>query len=155
MLLLTNKTIEKLQHDLVRDGLIDLDTLLLVQNDAQNHSTTVADELIKQNIINEKELLRFVEKKLHIPYVELEDYSPDTNCLKYLNIENAQKYNIFPLFKIEDVLTIAMADPLNLFVINNLFELENVNIEAVICSESSIKNAIQYYYLNFVEVQIL
>lgn len=148
MLLLTNKTIEKLQHDLVRDGLIDLDILISVQNNAQKHSVTLAEELIKQKIMSEEDLLRFIEKKLHIPYVELDNYSPDINCLHYLTTENAQRYNIFPLFKIEDVLTIAMADPLDLFAINNLFELNNITIEPVICSANSIQNAINKYYLN-------
>ena len=53
-----------------------------------------------------------MESKLHIPYVNLEDYSPDTKCFSYIAFADARRYRIIPLFKIEDVLTVAMSDPL-------------------------------------------
>ena len=147
MLLLTNKTIEKLKHDLVREGLVELDGLMLAQENAKINSTNLAQELVKENLITETVLLKFIEDKLHIPFVDLRDYTPDTNCLAYISSENAQKYNIFPLFKIEDVLTIAMSDPLDLFTINTLFEFSDISIEPVVCTETSIKEAIKEYYL--------
>ena len=151
MFLLTNKTIEKLQHDLVREGLVDIDGLTLAQENAKSNGTNIAFELVKANLISEKGLLKFIEDKLHIPCVDLDDYAPDANCLSYISLENAQEYNIFPLFKIEDVLTIAMSDPLDLFTINSLFEFSEISIEPVVCSEMSIKKAIDKYYLNAVD----
>lgn len=147
MLLVTNKTIDKLKHDLVREGLVDIDGLLLAQENAQNNDTNLADELIKKNIISEEKLLKFIEDKLHIPSVDLDNYTPDINCLSYISYNNAKTNNIFPLFKIEDVLTVAMADPIDLFAINKLFELNSISIEPVVCSISSIQRAIDYYYL--------
>lgn len=148
MLLLTNKTIDKLQYDLVREGFVDLDGLNLAQEAARKNSTNLSVELVRENLITEKILLNFIQDKLHIPYVELSDYAPDKNCLSYIDADDAQKYNIFPLFKIEDVLTIAMSDPLDLFAINNIFGLEGLSIEPVVCSEISIKAAIQKYYFS-------
>ena len=148
MLLLTNKTIEKLKYDLVREKFIDYDALQRAQESAEIKKTALSDELVSLGIISEKDLLAFIENKLHIPFVELSDYNPDKNSLQYISVENAQKFNIFPLFKIEDVLTIAMSDPLDLFTINTLFELSEISIEPVIASEKAIKNAIAKYYLS-------
>ena len=148
MLLLTNKTIDKLKYDLVRDGLVDMDGLNFALEKAQKYSTNLSEELINENLISEKKLLNFIQEKLHIPYVELSDYTPDITCLKYVSYENAEKYRIFPLFKIEDVLTIAMSDPLDLFAINNLFLKENVLIEPVVCAEKAVLDAIKKYYNN-------
>lgn len=147
MLLLTNKTIEKLKHDLVREGLVELDGLLSAQENAKKNSTNLAQELVNESLITEADLLKFIEAKLHIPFVDLNDYNPDVSCLEYVSVQNAQKYNIFPLFKIEDVLTIAMSDPLDLFLINELFADSEISIEPVVCSEISIINAINNYYL--------
>ena len=65
-------------------------------------------------MITEQELLKFLEEKLHIPSVNLEDYEIDKKCLNFISYNEAVTYKILPLFEIEDILTIAMADPLDL-----------------------------------------
>ena len=75
--------------------------------------------------------------------------------MPYVTQQQATQYNIFPLFKIEDVLTIAMSDPLDLFTINMLFENASFSIEPVVCSENSIKCAIEKYYLSNDDVKNL
>ena len=112
---ITNKTLEKLKYELVRDGLVEYEVLDKAQKLASAEGVNIGQALISSGILDEGTLLKFLEKKLHIPYVNLDDYSLDTKCLKYINFSDARKYNVIPLFKIEDVLTVAMADPLDLF----------------------------------------
>ena len=144
--LLTNKTVEKLKHDLVKEGLINFDDLEKAEEIAVAQKINIAQALIRSNIIEEEPLLKFIESKLHIPYVNLEDYTPDEKTLTYINAQDAIKYKIMPLFAIEDVLTIAMADPMDLFLINNLISTADMKIEPIICSEKSILKAINKYY---------
>ena len=80
------------------------------------------------------------------PYVNLDDYSIDKKCLKYISANDAKKYRIIPLFKIEDTLTVAMADPLDLFAIDKVIETAECSIEPVVSSEISIQNKINEYY---------
>ena len=144
--LLTNKTVEKLKHDLVKEGLINFDDLEKAEEIAVAQKINIAQALIRSNIIEEEPLLKFIESKLHIPYVNLDDYTPDEKTLTYINSQDAIKYKIMPLFAIEDVLTIAMADPMDLFLINNLISTADMKIEPIICSEKSILKAINKYY---------
>ncbi len=144
--LVTNKTLEKLKYDLVREGLVDYDTVEKAQELADAQNINVGQALINSGILEEEKLLKFLEAKLHIPYVNLEDYALDKNCLKFINFSDAQKYKIIPLFKIEDVLTIAMADPLDLFAIDKVVETTGCSIEPVISSEISILKKIDEYY---------
>ncbi|MCR5266381.1 MAG: Flp pilus assembly complex ATPase component TadA [Cyanobacteria bacterium RUI128] len=143
---ITNKTLEKLKYELVRDGLIEYDVLDKAQKLAMAEGINIGQALITSNILDEATLLKFLEKKLHIPYVNLEDYSLDPKCLDYISFADARKYNVIPLFKIEDVLTVAMADPLDLFVIDKIIETAECSIEPVISSEASIVSKIDEYY---------
>ena len=74
------------------------------------------------------------------------------NCTKLIlngeekPLTDAQKYKIIPLFKIENVLTVAMADPLDLFAIDKIIETAECSIEPVIASETSIAKKIDEYY---------
>lgn len=143
---ITNKTIDKLKYDLVRDRLISYENLSKAEEISQKTSINLAQVIIQQNFLSEESLLSFIESKLHIPYVNLDDYTLDKTCLCLISQEDAQKYKIIPLFKIEDVLTVAMADPLDLFVLNTLINSVNYIIEPIICSERSIIQAIENYY---------
>ena len=143
---ITNKTLEKLKYELVRDGLVEYDVLDKAQKLAMAEGINIGQALITSNILDEATLLKFLEKKLHIPYVNLEDYSLDPKCLDYISFADARKYNVIPLFKIEDVLTVAMADPLDLFVIDKIIESAECSIEPVISSEASIVSKIDEYY---------
>ena len=143
---ITNKTLEKLKYELVRDGLVEYETLDKAQKLAEAEGVNIGQALITSGILEESELLKFLEKKLHIPYVNLEDYSLDAKCLKYISFADARKYNVIPLFMIEDVLTVAMADPLDLFVIDKIVETAECTIEPVISSENSIVSKIDEYY---------
>ena len=144
--LVTNKTLEKLKYDLVRDALVEYETVEKAQEIANAQNINIGQALINSGSLSEESLLKFLEAKLHIPYVNLEDYTLDKNCLKHINFSDAQKYKIIPLFKIEGVLTVAMADPLDLFAIDKVIETAECAIEPVISSEASILKKIEEYY---------
>ncbi len=142
----TNKTLEKLKYELVRDGIVSYETLEKAEELANVQRINIGQALINSGILEEDTLLKFLESKLHIPYVNLEDYTPDPKCFKFVSFPDARRYKIIPLFKIEDVLTVAMSDPLDLFAIDKIIEVAECSIEPVISSESSILKKIDEYY---------
>ncbi len=143
---ITNKTLEKLKYELVRDGIVAYETLEKAEELANVQHINIGQALINSGIIDEDTLLKFLESKLHIPYVNLEDYTPDPKCFKFISFPDARRYKIIPLFKIEDVLTVAMSDPLDLFAIDKIIETAECSIEPVISSEKSIMKKIDEYY---------
>ena len=143
---ITNKTLEKLKYELVRDGIVSYETLEKAEELANVQHINIGQALINSGILAEETLLKFLETKLHIPYVNLEDYTPDSKCFKYISFSDARRYRIIPLFKIEDILTVAMADPLDLFAIDKIIETAECTIEPIIASEASIIKKIDEYY---------
>lgn len=142
----TNKTLEKLKYDLVRAGLVPYETIEQAQEIAGAQNINIGQALINSGVLSENDILKFLEAKLHIPYVNLDDYTLDPKCLKYISAIDAKRYRIIPLFKIEDTLTVAMADPLDLFAIDKVIETAECSIEPVISSENNILKKIDEYY---------
>lgn len=145
---ITNKTLEKLKYDLVRAGLVPYETIEQAEEFANAQNINIGQALINSGILTEDTIIKFLESKLHIPSVNLEDYALDANCLKYISYSDARKYRIIPLFKIEDTLTVAMADPLDLFAIDKVVETAACSIEPIISSETSILKKIDECYKN-------
>jgi len=143
---LDNKTIDKLKYDLVRDGLVTYDDIEHATELAIAQNTNIGQILINTQMIDEAILMRFLEEKLHTPSVDLENYSIDKKCLNYITYQDAIRFKILPLFIIEDTLTVAMADPMDLFSIDKIMQITKKNIDPVIASEKSILKKINEYY---------
>ena len=143
---LDNKTIDKLKYDLVRDGLVTYDDIERALELACAQNTNIGQVLINTQMIDEAVLMKFLEEKLHTPCVDLENYSIDKKCLSLISYQDALLFKILPLFIIEDMLTIAMADPMDLFSIDKIMKITGKNIDPVIASEKSILKKINEYY---------
>ena len=141
-----NKTIDKLKYDLVRDNLVTFEDLEKASEMANAQNTNIGQVLISSSLISEEKLLEFLQEKLHIPSVNLEDYEIDKKCLNLISYQEAMSYKILPLFLIEDTLSVAMADPLDLFAIDKIIERTGKNIDPIISSEKSILKKINEYY---------
>ena len=146
MNIITNKTLETLKYDLVREGLVQYEIVEQAEEIANAQNINIGQALINSGFLTEEQLIKFLESKLHTPYVNLEDYELDTKCLKYINFSDARRYKIIPLFKIENTLTVAMADPRDLFAIDKIMESAECEIDPVLSSEESILKAIDEYY---------
>jgi len=68
------------------------------------------------------------------------------DVLKRVPVEVAQRYAIIPLSRTGSTLTVAIADPTNIFALDDLKFITNLNIEPVVASEFSIRQSIEKYY---------
>lgn len=146
MNIITNKTLETLKYDLVREGLVQYEVVEQAEEIAAAQNINIGQALINSGFLSEEKLIKFLESKLHTPFVNLNDYQLDTKCLKFINYSDARRYKIIPLFKIENTLTVAMADPRDLFAIDKIMETAECEIEPVLASEESILKKIDESY---------
>lgn len=146
MTTITNKTLETLKYDLVREGLVQYEVVEQAEEIANAQNINIGQALIDSGFITEAQLIKFLESKLHTPYVNLEDYQLDEKCLKYITYSDARRYKIIPLFKIENTLTVAMSDPRNLFAIDKIMESAECEIEPVLAGEDNILKKIDESY---------
>ena len=75
-----------MKYDLVRDSLVEYEIVEKAEEIALAQNINIGQALINSGYINEETLLKFIEAKLHVPYVNLDDYSLDKKCLNYINL---------------------------------------------------------------------
>jgi type IV pilus assembly protein PilB len=102
--------------------------------------------LIKLGYITEEKLVSFLSKQWGVPAVNLSDYRIDPSVLKLIPYEIARKYLIMPVARVGATLTIATADPSNVFVIDDVKFMTGYNVEVVVAGESAVRYAISSYY---------
>lgn len=102
--------------------------------------------LVQEGFIAEKDLIMILSKELNIPPINLAKYKVETEAVSLVPERIARRYRLIPICKLGNTLVVSMADPLNIFALDELKVLTNYNIEPVLSLESDILQAIDKYY---------
>ena len=138
--------LDNIGRELVDAGLVSPDQLAVAQETQKNLGGDLGHILIKKGFVTEEQILEFLSQRINIPFVSLRDYSIDPEVTKIVPMSLAQKYRCMPLFKIEDTLTIAMADPLDVFAIDEIRAVLKCRVQPVLASSSEINRLIAENY---------
>ncbi len=136
----------KLGQLLVNSRIISEDQLNEAIGLQRREGGRLGTNLVKLGYITEEKLVSFLSKQWGVPAVNLSDYRIDPSVLKLIPYEIARKYLIVPVARVGATLTIATADPSNVFVIDDVKFMTGYNVEVVVAGESSVTNAISSYY---------
>jgi type IV pilus assembly protein PilB len=131
---------------LVRENLITLQQLQRAQDTQRKAGGRLGFNLTKLGYIEESELTAFLSKQYGVPSINLSDFEIDTEVIKLVPREVAEKHQVIPVNRAGASLIVAMADPSNIFAIDDLKFLTGYNIEVVVASDGAIKQSIERYY---------
>ena len=137
---------ERLQQILIKNKLISEDDLKLALQIQKEHGGKLSDCLVKLNLINERDLLIALSEGLGFPPISLARFKIEPDVLKLIPKEMAKHYQIVPIGKMGKSLTVAMADPLNIFAIDDLKSLTGFEINPIIAQQKEILATIEQYY---------
>ncbi len=117
----------------------------------QSKSGGLLKALVAQGIVSEQELLVLLVRELQIPSIDVSKYRFDERLKSVINERVARLYNIIPISSFADTLTVAVADPLNVFVIDDLRNITGKNVDVVVAAESQIRQAVDTFYASVSE----
>jgi type IV pilus assembly protein PilB len=139
------QTRKRLGDLLVEAGLISEEQLqAALKNKSPNQR--LGDALLQHGFITEQQLIEVLEFQLGIPHISLYRYPFDTKLFTLISKETARRNLIIPLKKESDRLFVAMADPMDFFVIDDLRLATGFQIETAIATKDDILRAINKYY---------
>jgi type IV pilus assembly protein PilB len=131
---------------LVRENLISVQQLRKAQEETQKSGMRIGTALIKTGAIEESKLTDFLSKQYGVPAINLKDFDIDAEIIKLVPKDVAEKHLVVPVNRAGPSLIVAMCDPSNIYAVDDLKFLTGYNIEAVVASEISIREAIERYY---------
>lgn len=142
----TLKVLDNIGKELVEAGLISADQLAVVEETRKNLGGDLGHILIRKGFLTKEQILQFLSERLNIPFISLKEYTADPDVAKIVPVSLAKKYHFMPLFKIEDTLTVAMADPLDVLAMDELRAILKCNIQPMLASAEEIEEAIAESY---------
>ena len=136
----------KLGQILLTSGIIteaQLNEALTIQKKGGGRLGT---NLVKLGHITEDNLMTFLGKQYGMAAIDIAGYNIAPAVLKLVPAAMAKKYMIMPLKRAGATLTVAMADPSNVFAVDDIKFMTGYNVEVVIATESALINTITTYY---------
>jgi type IV pilus assembly protein PilB len=131
---------------LVRSNLISSQQLQKAQEETRKNGKRLGYNLTKLGYIKEEDLADFLSKQYGVPSINLDDFEIEQNIIDLVPKEVAEKHQVIPINKSGASLIVAMSDPSNIYVIDDLKFLTGYNIEVVVASETAIRDSIEKYY---------
>ncbi len=131
---------------LVRGEIISLEQLKKAIEEQKSTGKRLGETLLNLGYLNEWELVTFLSKQYEVPAINLYDFKVDSGIIDFVPRETALKHTLVPINRAGSTLIVAMADPSNIFAMDDIKFATGYNVEVVVASEKAIKDAIEKYY---------
>lgn len=131
---------------LLREGLITQEQLDQALNAQKSAGQRLGYVLVKEGIVREIEVTKMLARQYRVPAVDLSRFEVDPKLIKLVPAEVALRHTILPLKREGRTLTVAMAEPTNVQVLDDLKFITRFDIFPVIAGEYTLRNAIEKYY---------
>src|SRR5512140_60323 len=136
----------KLGDLLVKAKLVTPEQIQEALTEVQASGMKLGEALVKLNYVSEDDITETLSAQFGVPSINLSHFEIDPNVLKLVAPEVARKYNILPVNKTGATITIAMADPTNVFAMDDIKFMTGYNVEPVVASEIALQQAIDRHY---------
>lgn len=137
---------EQLGQVLIQRGVITPEQLKQALKIQKEQGGLLGQVLTEQGLATEEDIVQALAIQHDFPYLPLASYEIDPEVAKLIPEELARKYNILPVDKMGDLLTLVMGNPLDVQVIEEVEALTKCKIETFVSTYTEIKEAITRCY---------
>jgi type IV pilus assembly protein PilB len=131
---------------LLKEGLVSREQLDKALLEGKQNGTRLGYALVKLGYVQETDITKMLARQFRMPAVDLSRFEVDPRIAKLIPADLATKHLVLPLKRDGRTLTVAMADPTNLGVIDDLKFITRYDIFPVIAGEYTLRNAVEKYY---------
>lgn len=131
---------------LISVGKITKDQLDFALKKQKSTGAKIGEILVTEGFVTERDIIEVLEFQYGVPHIEIENYKINNEATKLINEKLARKHVLIPISIENNNLVVAMADPLNIFAIDDVKIKSGKVVKPVISTKASILNAIERYY---------
>ncbi|HUS30164.1 MAG TPA: hypothetical protein VMZ53_16770 [Kofleriaceae bacterium] len=137
---------KKLGEMLVEAGVLSDQGLRMALNEQKRWGGTLGRTLVEMKLVSEAELVRVLAAQLAVPTIDLDHLEIHPTVLELVPGDLAEQYSIVPFAQPMKFLDVAMADPTNLGVIDELRIRTQLNIRPYLAGPKMIERALAKHY---------
>ena len=137
---------KKIGEILIEQGLLTQIQLEEALGEQKLTGEKLGEVIVKKGWASQEKIDRALTLQKGVAKFDILNHIIEPNLLKLIPESFARKYKLMPVFLIENILTVAMDDPANIFIIDELQRLTKLIVEPVLSQELDIKKVQDQYY---------
>ena len=137
---------DRLETLLIDNEVVSQEQLDQAHKQQKSTGDTLDASLVKMGLMSEGDLLTVLSRVYDMPAVDLANFDVDKSAVDLLPADVALKFGAIPIRKVGRTLTLAMADPLNIYAVDDIKFIVGLEVQAVVAAESAIKKTIDRFY---------
>ena len=138
--------VRRLGDLLVAEGLVKEEQLRQALSEQKGKTDKLGSILVRLGFISEEQLIGFLSRQYGIPSITLTNLDIDAETQRLVPAHIAKKYEVLPVKRIGGTLTLAMSDPTNVFALDDVAFMTNLQILPVVAPQAAIRKAIERAY---------
>jgi CheY-like chemotaxis protein len=131
---------------LVREGLVSQEQISEAVESGQEKCCGLGESLAALGYVTEKQLVEFLSKEYGVPSMDIDGCEADRSVIGLIPGETAFEKFLVPIRVEGGDLTIAVSDPSNILMLDDLGFITGKNIKPVVASGRSIRNKLAEFY---------
>ncbi len=131
---------------LVKENLLTADDAQKATAEQRRSNERLGTVLRRLGFLSDEDLLDFLSRKYGIPVINLQRVEVTEEIIRLVRKEIVQKYQVFPVRKVGNTLTLALSDPTVVLAIDDVQFATGLHVIPVLASEAAIKEAIDKSY---------
>lgn len=131
---------------MLEEGVVTQEQVDAAREHARAQGTSVTDALVARGSVSRRQIAICKAEIFECPFVDLDAFEVNIRNTQLLPQSAAQRLSAFPLFDLDESLTVGMADPLDLSAVDQLRRLLKTEVEPVLCEEQALAELIARAY---------
>ncbi|MDO8880880.1 MAG: ATPase, T2SS/T4P/T4SS family [Coriobacteriia bacterium] len=141
-----NSISARVLDSLVAAGLVTAEQVGNAQEAASARDVSVGIVIAERDLVGASDVVAVLEHEMGVPQVDLSSYAPEDDALALVPVAIARSRRVLPLFEIEGMLTVAIGDPMDVFVLDGVAAELGLEVEPVLADVASVAGALDQYY---------
>jgi len=137
---------KSLTHLLIEDGLVSQDQLVEALDRKRETGKSLARTLIEMGVVSEAKLTEVLAQHLGLDFIDLTSFHVDLTAVALLDEKIASRHLAIPVAFDEDTILVAMADPTNIFALDDVKMYTGHPVRPLVATKNDIEDAIRTYY---------
>jgi type IV pilus assembly protein PilB len=113
-----------------------------------NHQKLLGEVLVELRLCTEDQITEALAQAYGVPYARVSPKIADPKTIATLPKEFLEKHQVLPLFLVEKVLTVAVSEPANVFLVEEVERLSGFQVQVVAATSRDIRATLQAYLPN-------
>ncbi len=131
---------------LIGEGVITPEQLEIGLREQKETNNFICTTIVKLGFASEEKVFSLLSRQLNVPYIKLKGREIEPSVIQKVPAKFSSHYKIIPVELKDNVLTIAMADPLDIRTLDDIRLLLGLEVRGVLSGELEIHDAIRKYY---------